>query len=123
MSGSPEIESPCVKICALDASGRVCVGCFREVDEIACWGAMSSAERRAVLERIAARRARFAATGTLAATWIACQRCGMRFACGASDATRPCWCAGYPAVEPSGGNATCLCPACLAAAAATQGTS
>jgi predicted Fe-S protein YdhL (DUF1289 family) len=123
MSGAPEIESPCIKVCTLDEGGQVCVGCFRDLDEIACWGVMSNAERAAVLERIGARRARFAATGTLMAAWISCERCGARFACGASDATRPCWCAGYPAVTPSGGNATCLCPACLAAAAATRGTS
>jgi predicted Fe-S protein YdhL (DUF1289 family) len=121
MSESPEIASPCIKVCTLDAGGQVCVGCFRNLDEIAFWSQMSNAERVEVLERIVERRAQFTATHSLTATWISCERCGARFACGASDSMRPCWCRGYPAVMPSGDNATCLCPACLAAAAATQG--
>jgi uncharacterized protein len=122
MSATPEIESPCIKVCTLDATGQVCVGCFRDIDEIASWGRMSNAERAEVLERIPERRARFTVTDSLVAAWISCGRCGARFACGASDAIHPCWCAGYPAVTPGGGNVTCLCPACLAAAAATRGS-
>lgn len=117
-----QIESPCIKVCTLDASGQVCIGCLRNLDEIGFWGEMSNAERAEVLARIAERRAQFTATNGIAATWISCERCGARFSCGASDASHPCWCTRYPAVKPSGGNATCLCPACLAAAAATQGT-
>jgi uncharacterized protein len=113
----PDIESPCIKVCTLDESGRICLGCFRNLDEIGFWSEMSNAERAEVLDRIAGRRAQFTATNRLAATWISCERCGARFACGASDATRPCWCTGYPAVAPSRDGATCLCPACLAAAA------
>lgn len=122
MKELPEVASPCIKVCTLDASGQVCVGCFRNLEEIAFWSEMSNAERAGVLARIVERRAQFTATDALTATWISCERCGARFSCGARDATRPCWCAGYPAVTPSGGNATCLCPACLAAAATTQGT-
>jgi len=122
MSESPEVESPCIKVCTLDASGQVCVGCLRNLDEIAFWSEMSDAERAGVLERIVERRAQLASTGGIAAAWISCERCGARFSCGASDASHPCWCTRYPAVTPSGENATCLCPACLAAAAATQGT-
>jgi uncharacterized protein len=113
---TPPVESPCIKVCALDAGGRVCLGCFRSVEEIGFWSEMSDPERLHVLARIPERRAQFEASrppGTL----IACERCGALFACGANDAARPCWCAGYPAVTPSGDNATCLCPACLAAAA------
>ncbi len=43
--------SPCVGRCALDAAVRR--GCARTVAEIAGWGAMPDAEKRAVLERIA----------------------------------------------------------------------
>jgi len=122
MSDAPEIASPCIKVCTLDASGQVCTGCFRNLDEIAFWSQMDNGERAEVLGRLVERRAQFTATNALAAAWISCQRCGARFSCGASDASRPCWCAGYPAVKPSGEDVTCLCPACLAAAAATQGT-
>ncbi len=41
------IESPCVKICTLDARSRMCLGCGRSIDEIARWTAMSAAERAA----------------------------------------------------------------------------
>lgn len=119
MKESPEVGSPCIKVCTLDASGQVCTGCFRNLDEIGFWSEMSDEERAEVLERLPARRAQFTATHGLTATWVSCERCGARFSCGANDASRPCWCAGYPAVTPSGENATCLCPACLAAAAAT----
>ena len=42
------VPSPCVDICRLDPAGAVCVGCRRTLAEIAGWGAMTDAERRAV---------------------------------------------------------------------------
>jgi predicted Fe-S protein YdhL (DUF1289 family) len=51
------IDSPCINVCALDAGGRICLGCGRDIDEIARWGGMDDEERWQVLERIAARRA------------------------------------------------------------------
>jgi uncharacterized protein len=39
------ISSPCIKICAMDAGSRLCMGCGRSLDEIARWGGMSEAER------------------------------------------------------------------------------
>jgi len=48
------VESPCRKICALDPATRVCTACLRTLDEIARWGRMSDAEKRAVLARIEA---------------------------------------------------------------------
>jgi predicted Fe-S protein YdhL (DUF1289 family) len=44
-------ESPCVKICVLDAR-QVCIGCLRTLDEIASWESMGHAARMAVLERV-----------------------------------------------------------------------
>jgi len=46
------IESPCIKICTLDARSGLCLGCGRTIDEIARWTAISAAER-ARDERIA----------------------------------------------------------------------
>jgi len=43
------IESPCVKICTLDARSGLCLGCGRTIDEIACWTAMSATERARVM--------------------------------------------------------------------------
>jgi predicted Fe-S protein YdhL (DUF1289 family) len=50
-------ESPCIKVCVMDAERRYCAGCFRTLDEIASWGEMSEAERAAVVERLPGRRA------------------------------------------------------------------
>ena len=50
------IESPCVKICAMDAAGGVCTGCGRTLDEIARWGGMSDAERARVMAELPARK-------------------------------------------------------------------
>ena len=50
------IASPCIKICALDASGR-CLGCGRSLDEIARWLTISAAERQAIMEALPARLA------------------------------------------------------------------
>jgi predicted Fe-S protein YdhL (DUF1289 family) len=49
------IESPCVKICTLDARSGLCLGCGRTIDEIARWTAMSAAERRRVIGELPGR--------------------------------------------------------------------
>jgi len=46
------IESPCVKICTLDAQTGLCLGCGRTVDEIANWIDMSVAERARVIAEL-----------------------------------------------------------------------
>nr|WP_281493847.1 DUF1289 domain-containing protein [Ancylobacter koreensis] len=49
------LSTPCVSICALDARGRICLGCGRTIEEIGAWSTMSETERRAVMARLAAR--------------------------------------------------------------------
>ena len=51
------IESPCVKICTLDARSGLCLGCGRTIDEIARWTAMSAAERARIIGELPARLA------------------------------------------------------------------
>jgi predicted Fe-S protein YdhL (DUF1289 family) len=51
------IESPCVKICTLDARTATCLGCGRTVDEIARWRAMTAGERARVMAELPARLA------------------------------------------------------------------
>jgi len=51
------IESPCTKICTLDARSGLCLGCGRTIDEIAGWAAMTDAERARVMAELPARRA------------------------------------------------------------------
>jgi len=59
-SGPP---SPCVSICRLDDRTGLCVGCFRNIDEIRDWMILPPDERQAVLRQIDERRAAAAASG------------------------------------------------------------
>jgi uncharacterized protein len=62
------IETPCVKICTLDARNGLCLGCGRTIDEIARWATMSASERSRVMgelpDRLAARTAGKASAAT-----------------------------------------------------------
>jgi hypothetical protein len=49
------IESPCTKVCTLDARSGLCLGCGRTVDEIARWIAMSDAERARIMGELRGR--------------------------------------------------------------------
>ena len=43
------IATPCIKVCIVDGRADICLGCGRTTAEIAAWGAMSEAERAALL--------------------------------------------------------------------------
>lgn len=51
------IDSPCTKICTLDARSGLCLGCGRTIDEIARWTAMSAADRARVMGELPSRLA------------------------------------------------------------------
>ncbi len=55
------IDSPCIKICVLDAERGWCRGCHRTLAEISRWVNYSRAEKLAVLEKVARRKAAVAA--------------------------------------------------------------
>ncbi len=48
MVDAADVASPCVQTCTLNIDD-ICIGCGRTIDEIAAWGSMSVAARRAVL--------------------------------------------------------------------------
>jgi len=52
----PEVASPCVNICRMDAASGYCEGCRRNLDEIASWSAYTAAEKHAVLAQLPARK-------------------------------------------------------------------
>ena len=52
-----EIESPCVKICIVNPQSRLCMGCFRSIDEIKDWSVMSPHQRREIMDALPAREA------------------------------------------------------------------
>lgn len=51
----PGPVSPCIGICLMDPVTRMCRGCLRTVEEIALWYSASADDKRATLERLAAR--------------------------------------------------------------------
>lgn len=52
------MESPCVNICIMHPREGLCVGCYRTLDEIVAWAGMTPAERRAIMDDLAARKPR-----------------------------------------------------------------
>jgi predicted Fe-S protein YdhL (DUF1289 family) len=47
-------STPCIGICVMDSG--LCIGCGRTLDEIARWGALSEAERHAIMAVLPGRR-------------------------------------------------------------------
>ena len=54
---SQSIESPCVKVCAIDATTGWCLGCGRSMAEIGNWSTLAPERRRAVMAELEARMA------------------------------------------------------------------
>ncbi|NOJ48516.1 DUF1289 domain-containing protein [Bradyrhizobium archetypum] len=50
-------ETPCIAVCTMDPKTKLCFGCGRTLPEIARWHSMATAERLAIMERLAARMA------------------------------------------------------------------
>lgn len=50
------MESPCIKICSIDAATGFCVGCARTLGEIAGWSRLNSDERLRIMASLDARR-------------------------------------------------------------------
>lgn len=48
--------SPCINVCALDSGNRLCLGCFRSIDEISLWSRISNDERLNILAAARQRR-------------------------------------------------------------------
>jgi uncharacterized protein len=45
----PVIETPCIKVCVVDAETGYCIGCGRTRGEIGAWLGLSAEERRSVM--------------------------------------------------------------------------
>lgn len=50
-----EMETPCINVCVIDTATRLCTGCRRSIDEISAWASLGSAERRRIMDGLAAR--------------------------------------------------------------------
>ncbi|SDS47644.1 Predicted Fe-S protein YdhL, DUF1289 family [Pseudomonas asplenii] len=53
---SPAVPSPCVSLCRLDEQ-KICIGCFRHVEDIREWRSADDERRRVICERAGVRKA------------------------------------------------------------------
>ncbi len=54
-----EVQSPCIKICVVHPTERICTGCLRSIEEIGAWGQMSNQARQELIDQLPARADRF----------------------------------------------------------------
>ena len=52
------METPCIKVCVIEADTRLCAGCGRSIEEIAGWAAMTEVERQRIMRELPERRGR-----------------------------------------------------------------
>jgi predicted Fe-S protein YdhL (DUF1289 family) len=58
-SGPPApIKTPCIKVCVVDGESGLCMGCYRQLSEVAGWARLSDDERAAIMAELPARRSR-----------------------------------------------------------------
>ena len=50
-----EIDSPCVKLCVIHPEERLCVGCYRTIEEISQWSRLAPAARAVIMADLADR--------------------------------------------------------------------
>ncbi|WP_171122112.1 MULTISPECIES: DUF1289 domain-containing protein [unclassified Ruegeria] len=55
-----EVESPCIRICVVHPTERICTGCYRTIDEISRWSKMDSSERAEIMEALPSRKPQLA---------------------------------------------------------------
>jgi predicted Fe-S protein YdhL (DUF1289 family) len=53
---SPAVPSPCISLCRLDEH-KVCLGCFRHVEDIREWRAADDQRRRVIVAQAEQRKA------------------------------------------------------------------
>lgn len=51
------VPSPCTGVCRMDGASGWCLGCARNIDEIAAWSTLDDAGKRAVWLLLPARKA------------------------------------------------------------------
>ena len=44
-----EIDSPCIKLCSIHPGERICIGCYRSIEEIGGWSQLSPEQRREIM--------------------------------------------------------------------------
>ena len=54
----PPIKTPCIKVCVVDGETGLCMGCYRQLNEVAAWAKFTDAEREAILAELPSRKSR-----------------------------------------------------------------
>lgn len=49
------VASPCIEVCQIN-SQQICIGCYRSLQEIACWSQLSEAAKQQVILNAQQRR-------------------------------------------------------------------
>ena len=52
------IKTPCVKVCVVDAETGLCMGCYRQLSEVAGWARLSDEERAVIMADLPGRKSR-----------------------------------------------------------------
>ena len=55
-----EVQSPCVKLCVVHPEERLCVGCYRTIEEITAWSRLTHEARAKIMADLPARAPRLA---------------------------------------------------------------
>lgn len=61
----PNIQSPCIKVCAVDGETGLCLGCGRSLKEIGGWMQYDDAGRQSVMDSLPERLDRLRGMGKL----------------------------------------------------------
>lgn len=55
-----EVDSPCIRICSIHPTERICIGCYRTIEEIAAWSRMTPEVRQTIKAELPERAPRLA---------------------------------------------------------------
>lgn len=50
------IATPCVKVCIVDGASSLCLGCYRTLEEIGGWSALTDDQRAEIMADLPARQ-------------------------------------------------------------------
>ena len=59
------VKTPCIKVCAIDGQTGYCLGCGRQLTEIASWLSLDERERDVIIADLPARREKLKSLGKL----------------------------------------------------------
>lgn len=52
------IKTPCVKVCVVDGESGLCMGCYRQLSEVAGWAKLTDEDRARIMTELPGRRSR-----------------------------------------------------------------